>query len=126
MNTNIYKINKGINKSIEFKGLKAQYIWYLGAGVMALLMAFSVMYLLEVNTYVSLLIILVAGSSLVMKVYAMSAKYGEHGLSKELAKRRIPDTIKCNSRWVFMKGLKVKANGNKPLNTSNAGNSKVN
>jgi hypothetical protein len=104
-----YKINKGINKSIEFKGLKAQYIWYLGAGVMALLILFSVMYLIGMNTYVSLIIILGAGTGLVMKIYAMSAKYGEHGLTKEMAKRRIPGTIKCNSRKVFISGLKIKS-----------------
>jgi len=27
--SSVYKINKGINKPIEFKGLKAQYIAYL-------------------------------------------------------------------------------------------------
>jgi len=97
-----YKINKGINKSIEFKGLKAQYIWYLGAGVMGLLILFSIMYIIGINTYLSLVIILCAGSVMVMKVYAMSAKYGEHGLMKEMAKRSIPNTIKCNSRAIFM------------------------
>jgi hypothetical protein len=30
----VYKINKGINKPIEFKGLKAQYIGYLGIGIL--------------------------------------------------------------------------------------------
>ena len=33
MANSVYKINKGINKPIEFKGLKAQYIWYLGGGL---------------------------------------------------------------------------------------------
>ncbi|HMT97439.1 MAG TPA: DUF4133 domain-containing protein, partial [Ferruginibacter sp.] len=33
MSNSVYQINKGINRSIEFKGLKAQYIWYLGGGL---------------------------------------------------------------------------------------------
>lgn len=33
MSNSVYQINKGINKPIEFKGLKAQYIWYLGGGL---------------------------------------------------------------------------------------------
>ena len=37
MANSVYQINKGINRSIEFKGLRAQYIWYLGGGVVALL-----------------------------------------------------------------------------------------
>ncbi len=42
MANSVYQINKGINQSIEFKGLKAQYIWYLGGGVIALLIIFAV------------------------------------------------------------------------------------
>ena len=30
MGNSVYQINKGINKAIEFKGLKAQYIWVPG------------------------------------------------------------------------------------------------
>ncbi|MBD0288989.1 MAG: DUF4133 domain-containing protein, partial [Flavisolibacter sp.] len=41
MATSVYQINKGINKPIEFKGFKAQYIWYLGGGLVALLILFA-------------------------------------------------------------------------------------
>ena len=34
--TSVYQINKGINTSIEFKGLKAQYIWYHGRAAIVL------------------------------------------------------------------------------------------
>ena len=47
MANSVYRINKGINRSIEFKGLKAQYIWYLGGGVVALLIVFAAMYLVR-------------------------------------------------------------------------------
>ena len=45
MNNSVYNINKGINKSIEFKGLKAQYIWYMGCGLVALLILFAILYI---------------------------------------------------------------------------------
>ncbi|HEU4791365.1 MAG TPA: DUF4133 domain-containing protein, partial [Flavobacterium sp.] len=45
MSNSVYQINKGINQSIEFKGLKAQYIWYLGGGVVVLMILFAVMYI---------------------------------------------------------------------------------
>lgn len=51
MANSVYQINKGINQSIEFKGLKAQYIWYLGGGVVALLIVFAVMYIIGFPTY---------------------------------------------------------------------------
>ena len=36
MASSIYGINKGVNRPAEFKGLKAQYIWYLGGGLVGL------------------------------------------------------------------------------------------
>lgn len=101
MANSVYQINKGINKSIEFKGLKAQYIWYLGGGVISLLILFSAMYIIGINSFICIGIILLAGTGLVYKVYGMSNKYGEHGMMKALAKRSVPRTIKCNSRKVF-------------------------
>jgi small-conductance mechanosensitive channel len=98
----VYQINKGINASIEFKGLKAQYIWYLGAGLIGLLILFAVMYFIGINTFVCLGIILLAGTLLFMYVYKLSSTYGEYGMQKKIAKRSIPKLIKSNSRRVFI------------------------
>lgn len=103
MGTSIYKINKGINKSIEFKGLKAQYIWYLGAGVLALLVSFAILFILGVNPFICLIIIAISGSVLVVKVYQLSHKYGEHGMMKKLAHRQIPHAIRIKSRGIYRK-----------------------
>ncbi|MBS1749333.1 MAG: DUF4133 domain-containing protein [Crocinitomicaceae bacterium] len=102
MANSVYQINKGINQSIEFKGLKAQYIWYLGGGVVALLIVFAAMYIISLPTYLCIGIILTAGTFLVMKIYGMSNKYGEHGLMKALARKQVPKLIKSRSRKIFM------------------------
>ena len=103
MANSVYKINKGINKSIEFKGLKAQYIWYLGGGILILLILFAIMYIIGINSFVCVGIILIAGTCLFMYVFKMSGTYGEHGLMKKMAKRGIPKIVKCNSRNLFIK-----------------------
>jgi hypothetical protein len=103
MGNSLYKINKGIHKSIEFKGLKAQYIWYLGGGILILLIGFAIMYILGVNAYVCVGLILIAGVVLFMYVFRMSSTYGEYGLMKKIAKRSIPPIIKSNSRDHFVK-----------------------
>lgn len=112
MANSVYQINKGINKSIEFKGLKAQYIWYLGGGVVALMIVFAVMYIIGLPTFLCVGIILGAGSFLVMKIYRMSNKYGEHGMMKAFARKQIPKLIKSRSRKIFysrtIKGSEVK------------------
>ncbi len=101
MATSVYTINKGINKPVEFKGLKAQYIWYLGGGLLVLLIGFAVLYLCGVNSFVCLAVVLVAGTGLFVHIYKLSHKYGEHGMMKALAKRSIPRVVKSYSRTLF-------------------------
>lgn len=98
----IYSINKGINKPIEFKGLKAQYIGYLAVGLVILLVLFASMYIIGVNLLVCILIISAAGTALFMTVYRLSYKYGEYGLLKKVAKRYIPTYLRFSSRKLFI------------------------
>jgi hypothetical protein len=106
MANSIYKINKGINKPIEFRGLKAQYIWYLGGGLVILLILFAILYIIGVNTFFCVGIIVILGTGLFMHVYTLSDKYGEHGMMKKVAKRGVPDAVKSYSRKVFCKNMK--------------------
>ena len=80
MSNSVYQINKGINKSIEFKGLKAQYIWYLGVGLVALLILFAIIYIIGLNVFICLALIISLSTALFMYVYKMSRTYGKHGL----------------------------------------------
>lgn len=106
--SSVYKINKGINKPIEFKGLKAQYIAYLAVGLIALLILFAVLYISGVNMFVCLGLIGVLGTTLFMTVYRMSDTYGQYGLIKKMAKRSLPVFLKASSRKLFL-SLKVSA-----------------
>ncbi|GAB3429788.1 DUF4133 domain-containing protein [Niabella aquatica] len=101
--SSVYQINRGVNQPVMFKGLKAQYIWYLGGGLVVLLIGFAILYICGVNMFVCLGIITITGSILFRKVYSMSRKYGEHGLMKKMGKRGVSELIKNNSRKVFMR-----------------------
>jgi hypothetical protein len=101
MSNSVYKINKGINKPIEFKGFKAQYIWYLGIGLVGLLILFAVLYIIGVNTYVCLVLTLILGAALFIRVSKLSNKYGEHGMMKKIASQNVPRVIKSYSRKTF-------------------------
>ncbi|MDN3548968.1 DUF4133 domain-containing protein [Mucilaginibacter aquaedulcis] len=101
MNNSIYAINKGINKSIEFRGLRAQYIWYFAGMVMGLLIIFAVLYISGAGT---LICMAVTGSAAVYgstTIYRLSARYGEHGLMKAAARKRTPRVLKSYSRRFF-------------------------
>lgn len=102
MQTSVYRINKGVNKSIEFKGLKAQYIWYLGAGLIGLLILFAILYIIGVNSFVCVGITVIAAGFIFSYVYRLSNKYGEYGMMKAMAKRQLPKVIISRSRKVFL------------------------
>lgn len=103
MSNSVYQINKGINQSIEFKGLKAQYIWYLGGGVVSLMIIFAMLYIIGLPSLLCVGLVGIAGAFLVFKIYKMSNQYGEFGMMKALAKKQIPKCIKVYSRGIFLK-----------------------
>ena len=101
--SNVYAINKGVNMSIEFKGLKAQYIWWLGGGMIGILILFAVMYILGVNTYITLGFALGGATFVIVYVFKLSNTYGEHGMMKKMARRSVPNVVKSYSRKIFQK-----------------------
>ena len=77
-----YPINKGIGRSVEFKGLKAQYLFIFVGGLLALFVLFVILYMVGTDQ---------AGASvLVWQTFALNARYGEHGLMKLGAARSHP------------------------------------
>ena len=101
MRNSVYKINKGINRPIEFRGLKAQYISYLAIGVLLLLILFVILYITGVNLYTCLGITLCLGAVLFMVLYKINDTYGQYGLQKKFARRNIPSCITVRSRKIF-------------------------
>ena len=98
----VYEINKGIGRSIEFKGIKAQYIIYLAGGLVGLLLLFAILYASGVKLYYCLGVVAPTGFALVMGVQRYSRKYGEHGLLKQFASKRLPKAIRSQSRKMFI------------------------
>lgn len=98
-----YDINKGVNRPVEFRGLKAQYIYYLAIGLAVLLIAFSIMYIAGIPVYLCLPAVAFTGGGLFMGVYRYSHKYGEHGLMKAIAYRQLPEAITCRTARTFRK-----------------------
>lgn len=103
--SSVYPISKGINKPIEFKGLKAQYIWWLGGGLLCLLLLFAAMYIIGASVYICVGFILIAGATLFFFVFRMSKRYGEHGLMKKIASQSVPKAIRMKSRKELRKLL---------------------
>jgi len=85
-----YMINKGIGKSVEFQGLKSQYLFIFAGGLLAVFIIFVVMFMAGVSQWVCIGFGLVAASVLVWLTFSLNARYGEHGLMKVFARRQHP------------------------------------
>jgi hypothetical protein len=103
MASNVYAINKGINKSVEFKGLKAQYIWWLGGVVIAAMIVFAILYIIGVSAYLCIPLVGGLGSMGISRVYRMSRRFGEYGLMKWRARSSVPKVIHARSRKLFLR-----------------------
>lgn len=95
-----YPINKGIGRSVEFQGLKSQYLFIFAGGLLALFVLFVILYMAGVNQWICIGFGGTAASILVWQTFSLNRKYGEHGLMKRSAlhshpryllnRRRIP------------------------------------
>lgn len=93
-----YNINKGIGRTVEFKGLKAQYLFIFSGGLLGTLIVIMILYMVGINSYICLF--LGAGGALliVWQTFSLNKKYGEHGLMKISAQKRHPHYIICRKR----------------------------
>ncbi|MCA6011239.1 DUF4133 domain-containing protein [Bacteroides thetaiotaomicron] len=103
-----YPINKGIGRSVEFQGLKSQYLFIFAGGLLALFVLFVILYMVGVNQWICIGFGGTAASVLVWQTFALNKKYGEHGLMKRSAlhshprylinRRRIPRLFRHRER----------------------------
>lgn len=103
-----YPINKGIGRSVEFQGLKSQYLFIFAGGLLALFVLFVILYMAGVNQWICIGFGGTSTSILVWQTFSLNRKYGEHGLMKRSAlhshprylinRRRIPCLFRHRER----------------------------
>jgi Domain of unknown function (DUF4133) len=98
----VYPINRGINRPLEFRGLKAQYILYGGAIITGDMVLFAILYISGVTPWFCLALVGILGFAGIGRVYYLSNTYGPFGLLKRRAARKIPVAIRCNSVILFI------------------------
>ena len=88
-----YSINKGIGRSVEYKGLKAQYLFIFAGGLIADFIVFVIMYMCGVAQWFCIAFGTVGASILVWLTFHLNAKYGQYGLMKLTAVKYHPRYI---------------------------------
>ena len=90
-----YSINKGIGRTVELRGLKAQYLFIFAGGLLGTLIFTMILYMAGVNSYICLLLGGGGAAVIIWQTFALNRKYGEHGLMKIAARKRHPRYIVC-------------------------------
>ena len=85
-----YSINRGIGKSVEFKGLKSQYLFIFCGGLLAVFVVFVILYMMNVGQWICIGFGSITASALVWFTFTLNRNYGEHGLMKLLARKQHP------------------------------------
>ena len=90
-----YSINKGIGRTVEFRGLKAQYLFIFAGGLLGMLILVMILYMAGTSSYICLFLGAGGASLIVWQTFSLNRKYGEHGLMKMGAQKRHPRYIIC-------------------------------
>ena len=77
-----YPVNKGIGRPVEFKGLKAQYLFIFCGGLLTLFILFVILYMAGAGQWLCIGFGASSASALVWLTFRLNAKYGQHGLMK--------------------------------------------
>ena len=95
-----WEINKGVGRTVEFKGLKAQYLFLFAGGLLAVFILVVILYLCGVSQIACLVIGIVGATLVVWQTFSMNRKYGQYGLMKKGAVRMHPRYL-LNRRTVY-------------------------
>ena len=82
-----YQIHKGVGKSVEFRGLKSQYLLIFAVGLLAIFFVVIVLFMVGVNNLFCIVFGLIAASVLVWLTFKLNRVYEEHGLMKLFANK---------------------------------------
>ena len=89
-----FEINKGVGREVEFKGLRAQYLFIFAFGLLAVFVVFVIMYTAGIGQWTCIGF----GGSVVWLTFSLNRRFGSHGLMKLLAARQHPRRILSRKR----------------------------
>ena len=93
-----FEINKGVGREVEFKGLRAQYLFIFAFGLLAVFVVFVIMYTAGIGQWTCIGFGVAAATAVVWLTFSLNRRFGSHGLMKLLAARQHPRRILSRKR----------------------------
>ena len=72
-----FEINKGVGREVEFKGLRAQYLFIFAAGLLAVFVMFVIMYMAGIGQWICIGFGVSSATVLVWLTFTLNRKYGK-------------------------------------------------
>ena len=93
-----FEMNKGVGREVEFKGLRAQYLFIFAFGLLAVFVVFVIMYTAGIGQWTCIGFGVSAATVVVWLTFSLNRRFGSHGLMKLLAARQHPRRIISRKR----------------------------
>jgi len=93
-----YNINKGIGRTVEFQGLKAQYLFIFAGGLLGTLILVMVLYMAGISPHICIATGGTGSGLIVWKTFSLNKKHGQYGLMKATARKRHPKYVICRRK----------------------------
>ncbi|NJO00305.1 MAG: DUF4133 domain-containing protein [Bacteroidia bacterium] len=94
-------LNKGIGKGPEFRGLKGKWMYLMAGGLVLILLGSLALQLSGVNPYLGVVLSGTVAGAFIQYIFRSNARYGEHGLAKQMASRQRPRYLVIRRPRVF-------------------------
>ncbi|WP_409529761.1 DUF4133 domain-containing protein [Sphingobacterium sp.] len=102
MGNSVYRIHRDLNKPIEFHGLTPQYIGLLVLGLSFITAIFLVSYYSGVSRIYGISGLILLGTAWAVQVQRWENRYGQYGLLKSYARRKLPRSVRLRGRGIFI------------------------
>lgn len=93
-----FEINKGVGREVEFKGLRAQYLFIFAFGLLVVFVVFVIMYTAGIGQWICIGFGVSVATAVVWLTFSLNRRFGSHGLMKFLAARQHPRRIISRKR----------------------------
>lgn len=97
------RIHQGLDQEMEFKGLKAPFLYYMLGLMLVVILLFLILQGLGIPPTVSAFISVGLLTWLGSKIYTMNRELGRDGMTKRMAYRQVPLCIRIRNREPFLR-----------------------
>ena len=89
----VYPVFRGVDNELEFRGLRGKYFYYAVGGVIGSIFVTLLLYILGVNLFLALLLMVATGSGVLFYMYSANKKYGRWGDVKQRVRSLKPHFV---------------------------------